>query len=243
VKDIAVNGYHSLFLKNDGTVWAAGYNQYGQLGDSTNINRKHAKQIPGLTNVVDIAAGESHSLFVKSDGTVWACGINNFGQLGTGDFTDYNYPVQVPGLFNIVAVGTGYNQSFFLQNSGILYGCGFNSSGQLGIGSYNDAASPQQILGLQCIVSTSVHDIDNLNNSWNVYPVPTAENLQLSFDFSGTYRIQLTDVFSKVLRQDEVYVQAGEAVNWNVSELQSGTYFVSITNNNSQVSTKRIIKL
>lgn len=242
VKDIAANGYHSLFLKNDGTVWAAGYNQYGQLGDGTNTNRKHAVQIPGLTNVIDIAAGESHSLFVKSDGTVWACGINNFGQLGTGDFTDYNYPVQVPGLFNIVAVGAGYNQSFFLQNSGILYGCGFNSSGQVGIGSYNDAPSPQQIQGLQCIVTTSVQDMNDLNNSWNAYPVPTAETLQLSFDLSGTYHIQLTDVLGKVLRQDEVNVQAGEVTDWSVSELQSGTFFISLTNNNRQVSTKRVVK-
>ena len=32
---IAVGGYHSMVLKGDGTVWAAGGNEDGQLGDGT----------------------------------------------------------------------------------------------------------------------------------------------------------------------------------------------------------------
>ena len=32
---IAAGGTHSLALKSDGTVWAWGYNYYGQLGNGT----------------------------------------------------------------------------------------------------------------------------------------------------------------------------------------------------------------
>ena len=32
---IAVGGYHSMVLKGDGTVWATGLNQHGELGDGT----------------------------------------------------------------------------------------------------------------------------------------------------------------------------------------------------------------
>jgi alpha-tubulin suppressor-like RCC1 family protein len=33
---------HSLALKRDGTVWAWGNNQYGQLGDGTTTQRNYA---------------------------------------------------------------------------------------------------------------------------------------------------------------------------------------------------------
>ena len=36
---IAAGGFHSMVLKGDGTVWAAGSNSDGQLGDGT-TNRK-----------------------------------------------------------------------------------------------------------------------------------------------------------------------------------------------------------
>ena len=40
VTSIASRGLHSLFLKNDGTLWACGFNAYGQLGDGTNQDKK-----------------------------------------------------------------------------------------------------------------------------------------------------------------------------------------------------------
>ncbi len=36
---IAAGGNHSLALKRDGTLWAWGYNFYGQLGDGSADNR------------------------------------------------------------------------------------------------------------------------------------------------------------------------------------------------------------
>ena len=35
VVSIAAGYYHSLALKKDGTIWAWGNNEYGQLGDGT----------------------------------------------------------------------------------------------------------------------------------------------------------------------------------------------------------------
>src|SRR3990172_397840 len=67
---------HSLALKSDSTVWAWGYNWYGQLGDGTNTNRNTPVQVSGLTGIIAIAAGYYHSIAVKNDGTVWAWGAN-----------------------------------------------------------------------------------------------------------------------------------------------------------------------
>ena len=56
VTQIAAGGYHSLFLKSDGSLWAMGYNNYGQLGDGTTNNTNHPEQIVA-SNVTAIAAG------------------------------------------------------------------------------------------------------------------------------------------------------------------------------------------
>ena len=72
---IAVGRDHSLALKSDGTVWAWGFNQYGQLGDSTTTQRTTPVQVSGLTGVIAIASGGYHSMALKSDGTVWAWGV------------------------------------------------------------------------------------------------------------------------------------------------------------------------
>src|ERR1035441_1849035 len=79
---VAAGANHSLFLKSDGTMWAWGSNQYGQLGDGTTTNRSSPVQVSGLTGVVMIAAGGFQSLAVKSDGTVWAWGSINAGVVG-----------------------------------------------------------------------------------------------------------------------------------------------------------------
>ena len=99
VTAIAAGGKHSLFLKNDGSLWAMGYNRLGQLGDGTTNNVSRPEQIVA-SNVTAIAAGYSHSLFLKSDGSLWAMGYNNDGQLGDGTTNNMNRPEQILGPYN-----------------------------------------------------------------------------------------------------------------------------------------------
>ena len=60
VSAIAAGYYHTVALKSDGTVWAWGNNQFGQLGDGTTTNRSTAAQVSGLSGVRAIAAGHAH---------------------------------------------------------------------------------------------------------------------------------------------------------------------------------------
>lgn len=96
--DYANFGGHSLALRRDGTVWAWGLNNHGQLGDGTATNQTTPVQVVGLTDVVAIAAGRFHSLARKKDGTIWAWGYNAYGQLGDGTTTDRLTPTQVSGI-------------------------------------------------------------------------------------------------------------------------------------------------
>ena len=116
IAHVASGEYHSLFVKTDGTLWAMGWNYYGQLGDGTRIDRKTPVQV--ASDVSQVTAGLfAHSLFVKTDGTLWAMGYNESGQLGDGTSTDRITPVQVASDVSQVAAGSEH--SLFLQASEI----------------------------------------------------------------------------------------------------------------------------
>jgi hypothetical protein len=144
---------HSLALKDDGTVWAWGYNGYGQLGNGTNTDSNVPVQVSGLTGITAIAWGGSHSLALKNDGTVWAWGYNGYGQLGNGTNTDSNLPVQVSSLTGITVIAGGSRHSLALKNDGTVWAWGYNGYGQLGNGTNTDSNVPVQVSGLTGITA------------------------------------------------------------------------------------------
>lgn len=99
VSSIAAGFFHSLAVKNDGTVWAWGSNSYGELGLGYPSGNAHAPlQVSIITDIVSITGGHGHSLAQKNDGTLLSFGKNSDGQLGNGSYTDSNVPAQVMGL-------------------------------------------------------------------------------------------------------------------------------------------------
>ena len=94
---VAAGFGHTLFIMSDGSLWAAGNDVFGQLGNGAAGGHLWT-DIPEMivaSNVVAVAAGQFHSLFIKSDGSLWGMGLNNSGQLGTGDYIDSDTPVEI----------------------------------------------------------------------------------------------------------------------------------------------------
>jgi alpha-tubulin suppressor-like RCC1 family protein len=154
VTKIAGGAGHSLFLKSDGSLWAMGWNDYGQLGNGT-YNNTNLPQLIVASNVTAIAGGNSHSLFLKSDGSLWAMGYNIYGQLGDGTYST-NYPYygtnqpEMIAASNVTAISAGGGHSLFLKSDGSLWGMGYNYFGQLGDGKSGVLATtnqPEQIVG------------------------------------------------------------------------------------------------
>ena len=141
---IAAGIFHSLALKNDGSVWAWGDNAAGQLGDGTNSAQFEPVKlfIPDITGAVAIAAGYHHSLLLTTnDGSVWAWGRNKWGQLGDATTTDRNTPAPVNELRNVAAIAAGARHSLALL-AGEALAWGDNANGQLGDGTLLPRSTP-----------------------------------------------------------------------------------------------------
>ena len=170
--------FHSVYLKSDGTVWAAGYNWNGRLGDGTSTHRSYPVQVldvngGGLSNVVAISAGDAHTVYSKSDGTAWATGYNESGQLGDGSTLDKSSAVQVDDsngdpLAGVVAISAANRHTVYLKSDGTVWSVGKNNYGQLGDGTTTNSSVPVQVLktdgsGLNEVVEISA------NNEHSVY--------------------------------------------------------------------------
>lgn len=157
VIDIAAGAYFALALKRDGTVWAWGDNENGQLGNDDCDESEVPLQVPGLDNMIAVAAGYYHTVTLKSDGTVWAWGNNIDGQLGNGKYGDSkNYtPRQVKGLDKIIAITAAKTYTLALRSDGTVWGWGDNSDGQLGNDLYSEKSVPVRVGTLDGVVAIS----------------------------------------------------------------------------------------
>jgi alpha-tubulin suppressor-like RCC1 family protein len=163
VKAVVASGEHSLALRGpDGSVWAWGRNDSGQLGDGTTVARLLPMQVLGLEGVVALASGSRHVLALTSGRTVLAWGRNHEGQLGDGSTLPSSTPRLVSGLDDVVAVAAGGNHSLALLADGTVWAWGANTEGQLGDGSKRNRTAPVQVAGLTHVVAVAAGDSHSL---------------------------------------------------------------------------------
>ena len=132
-KSVAAGYDHSLFLLDDGSVQAAGWNFHGQLGDSTVDSQVAPGTIYGKAdNAVQISAGYDFSYILTASGQVWAAGYNMDSQLGDG--TTETRLTFVSTLATTKAVAAGRSHGLFLRHDGRVFAAGRNYDGELGDG-------------------------------------------------------------------------------------------------------------
>ncbi len=144
-KMVSASKKHAIGVKEDGTLWVWGTNDYGVFGYSENKTIDHPEQILTYNNWSYVAAGENVSFAIDKDGKLWGWGRNHVGVFGLGNTLKIS-----EGIFSspkwidvdsskVTKVVTTGSQTMILSDNGLgdgtgsIYTTGANADGQLGL--------------------------------------------------------------------------------------------------------------
>jgi alpha-tubulin suppressor-like RCC1 family protein len=161
VTEVAAGDYTSFAVKNDGSLWVWGSNQYGARGDGTSgDNIASPVQVPIPNRITTpsrlgkhaVAVGAGVYATIDTDGQVWTWGVNWNGRLGNGTTTSRYTPARVQKsatpndyLTGVVSIAAGGGTLAAVDADGAVWTWGAGANGALGNGFTKDSAYPVQV--------------------------------------------------------------------------------------------------
>lgn len=145
VTAVSLGMMYTTAIKTDGSLWAWGGNEYGQLGDGS--RKTSTVPVKVMDDVAAVSCGSSYTGAIKSDGSLWMWGDNGQGALGNGyvgnekinqgrgDFPVQTLPVKL--MDGVAVVSGGTLHTIIVKTDGSVWACG--RSGELGNGSTSNS--------------------------------------------------------------------------------------------------------
>ncbi len=133
---VGAGGVHACVVSTNGSVWCAGANQWGYLGDNTTADRSVPVRVTGITNATQVGGGGNSTCVLTREQTVICFGDNRFGLVGLGNF-DIDQSANrrpVNGINEAVQVSVSGAHACALLRRGTVKCWGLNYDGQLGNG-------------------------------------------------------------------------------------------------------------
>ena len=169
---------------------------------------------------------------------------------GSGDVRSApNGKIYLKEVYTSANAGTGEHEMkgiSIIHNPDVLgIGCNFESSA-LALPSWAVNNTPSNVsrykgIGQDAVVLKSNLNTDehNLENNVSVYPNPVSNNLQIQFKQLGEYRITITDITGKTIKNVSFQQQH---YSLNMEKLPAGIYLIQIQDQNLNTIAKKIIK-
>jgi alpha-tubulin suppressor-like RCC1 family protein len=152
-------GDNSLAIRQNGSAWAWGLNNNGQLGDNTTVNKSSpVSVVGGFTDWCQVNASRFNGHGIRTNGTLWAWGSNYNSTLGDNTTVSKSSPVSVVGGFtDWCQISFGYKTAIAVRQNGTAWAWGQNQNGSVGDCTTISRSSPVSVVGGQtwCQVSSN----------------------------------------------------------------------------------------
>lgn len=130
IMHIACGGGHSLLVDSGGSLFAAGSNTSGQLGQSSVDDSSTFEQIIALsgTPIAFVACGEEYSCAISYTRQVFTWGLGIAGQLGNGELNNCSTPGLLSELNDkgVESIACSQSQVFAICADGAVFTWGLN---------------------------------------------------------------------------------------------------------------------
>lgn len=147
VQRISAGGAHSCAGLSNGETWCWGYNEFGQLGDNSSVDRTLPVKVQGLpTGIRSLATAFNASCAVTNGGALYCWGAQYpLGEFDGGSLIALPYPGFEQG-FQSVSGGDAHFCA--LRNDGAVKCLGDNAEGQFGSGPIDGSLGTDLAVGL-----------------------------------------------------------------------------------------------
>jgi alpha-tubulin suppressor-like RCC1 family protein len=150
----AGKGSATLAIDKNGRAWGWGYNDAGQIGNTTVFSVRTPVSVEGAVKTFcKISVGAQHTAAIDKNGRAWAWGVNSQGSLGDGTTTARATPVSVAGAvktFCEISAGgqnATYHFTLAIDKNGAAWGWGSIFGAFLGDGSASRRTTPMSVRG------------------------------------------------------------------------------------------------
>lgn len=223
----------TLGIRTDGTLWAWGSNNRGQLGAGTEFSTNYPIQVGTDTDWKTVAAGLSHSVAIKQNGTLWGWGAADRFALSAPSGLDVLAPRQIGTDSNWRQVSAHDRVNLAVKTNNTLWAWGYNENNFIDVPVAaiigNDIRFPTQVTGGINIRKTAVGDRRFMK-------IGTDNNLAVSgapyyvLDADNGYRtgasIRLSD---KTLWYSGLTLGGGSSVTVGNTQLGTATNWTSVS--------------
>jgi alpha-tubulin suppressor-like RCC1 family protein len=246
VSSIAAGPNFSVIRNQSGAAYMFGANTYGQLGDSTLVNKSSPVPVVGGYSFVQVATGGGHCIGIESDGRAYAWGLNRTndlfpigtGQLGDNSILDKSSPVLVVGGHSFIQVAAGTRHSLALKADGSVYAWGQNTNSQLGNNDPTSASksSPVPVSGSHAFIQVAAGGNHSL--------ALKADGSVYTWGYNSNGQLGDNSIVSKstpvLVSGSHAFIQVAGGLNYSLALKADGSVYAWGQNTNGQLGDNSI---